>query len=108
GTRLHASYTLSRSRNNVDSLANFADLPEGQDINDELARSRQDVRHRFTLSAIAEVPRHLSGVGGIQLSGLVSLESGRPFTIFVGSDANGDGNPNSDRPGLLPRNSYEG
>jgi hypothetical protein len=108
GTSLHGSYTLSRSRNNVDSLANFADLPEGQGIDNEMARSRQDVTHRFTLSAIGEVPRHLSGVGGIQLSGLVTLESGRPFTIFVGSDANGDGNPNSDRPGLLPRNSYEG
>jgi hypothetical protein len=47
-------------------------------------------------------------VGGLQLSGLVTLESGRPFTIFVGSDANLDGNPNSDRPGLIGRNSYEG
>jgi outer membrane receptor protein involved in Fe transport len=108
GTGFHGSYTLSRSRNNVDSLANFADLPEGQDLTAEAARSRQDVTHRFTLSAIGQVPRHLRGVGGIQLSALVTLESGRPFTVFVGSDANGDGNPNSDRPGLLPRNSYDG
>jgi hypothetical protein len=67
-----------------------------------MARSRQDVRHRFTLSALTEVP------GAVRVSGLVSLESGRPFNIYVGSDANGDGNPNSDRPGLIERNAYEG
>jgi hypothetical protein len=38
----------------------------------------------------------------------VSLESGRPFNIFTGNDANADGNPNSDRPGLIERNAYEG
>jgi hypothetical protein len=39
-------------RNNVDSLANLADLPEGQDIAGETSLSRQDVRHRFTLAKI--------------------------------------------------------
>jgi hypothetical protein len=108
GIGFHGSYTLSRARNNVDSLANFADLPEGQDIKDEMARSRQDVTHRFTLTAFGGVPSGVRVVGGLQLSGLVTLESGRPFTIFVGSDVNLDGNPNSDRPGLIGRNSYEG
>jgi hypothetical protein len=98
----HGSYTLSEVRTNVDSLANLADIPEGLDIDSEMARSRQDVRHRFTLSALTEVP------GAVRVSGLVSLESGRPFNIYVGSDANGDGNPNSDRPGLIERNAYEG
>jgi outer membrane receptor protein involved in Fe transport len=98
----HGSYTLAEVRTNVDSLANLADIPEGQDIDGEMARSRQDVRHRFTLSALGEV------VGGLRVSGLVSLESGRPFNIFVGRDANGDGNPNSDRPSLIGRNAYEG
>jgi hypothetical protein len=99
---VHASYTLSQVRNNVDSLANLADIPEGQDIEGEMARSRQDVRHRFTFTALSQVPGHM------KVSGLVSLESGRPFNIFAGSDANGDGNPNSDRPGLIGRNAYEG
>jgi hypothetical protein len=98
----HGSYTLSRVRTNVDSLANLADIPEGLDIDSEMARSRQDVRHRFTLSAISQV------VGDVRVSSLVSLESGRPFNIYVGRDANGDGNPNSDRPSNIGRNIYEG
>jgi outer membrane receptor protein involved in Fe transport len=98
----HGSYTLARVRNNVDSLANLADLPEGQDIDGEIALSRQDVRHRVTLTAMTQAP------AGIRVSALVSLESGRPFNIFSGNDANGDGNPNSDRPGLIERNAYEG
>jgi outer membrane receptor protein involved in Fe transport len=98
----HGSYTLATVRNNVDSLANLADIPEGLDIDSEMARSRQDVRHRFTLSAIGQAP------GAVRVSGLVTLESGRPFNIFVGRDANGDGNPNSDRPSNIERNAYEG
>jgi hypothetical protein len=49
----HGSYTWSRVRNNVDSLANLADLPEGQDIEGEMSRSRQDVAHRFTLGSLS-------------------------------------------------------
>jgi hypothetical protein len=104
----HGSYTLSRVRNNVDSLANLADLPEGQDIAGEMARSRQDVTHRFTVSALTEVASQVPVVHGFRLSGIVSIESGRPFNIFAGRDFNADGNPNSDRPALIGRNGYEG
>jgi hypothetical protein len=54
---------------NVDSLANLADIPEGLDIDIEMAPSRQDVRHRFTLSAIGQAP------GAVRVSGLLTLES---------------------------------
>jgi hypothetical protein len=108
GVGFHGSYTLARVRNNVDSLANLADLPEGQDIAGETALSRQDVRHRFTLTVLSEVPSHVAVVHGVKVSGLVSLESGRRFNIFAGRDFNLDGNPNSDRPGLIERNAYLG
>ena len=108
GVAFHGSYTLSRVRNNVDSLANFADLPEGQDITGEMARSRQDVRHRLTVTALTQVPSRAAVVGGVKVSALVSVESGRPFNIFAGRDFNLDGNPNSDRPALIGRNAYEG
>ncbi len=104
----HGSYTLSRVRNNVDSLANLADIPEQQDIEGETALSRQDVRHRFTLTLMSEVPADVPVVRGVKVSGLVSLESGRRFNIFAGRDFNLDGNPNTDRPGLIGRNAYEG
>jgi len=108
GLGLWASYTLGKSLTNVDSLANLSDLPEGQDTGAERGPSRQDVRHRFTLSALSEIPSHVRAVGGVRVSTLMTFESGRPYNIFVGSDANGDGNPNSDRPGLIGRNSYLG
>jgi Carboxypeptidase regulatory-like domain len=108
GIGFHGSYTLSRVRNNVDSLANLADLPEGQDIDGETALSRQDVRHRFTLTLLTEVPSGVPAIHDVKVSGLVSVESGRRFNIFAGRDFNLDGNPNSDRPGLLERNAYQG
>ena len=105
---LHGSYTVSQTRTNVDSLTNLSDIPEGQDIDVERGPSRQDVAHRFTLSAIGEVPSTIRGVGGLRISGLVTLESGRHYNIFVGGDVNADGNPNTDRPSFVGRNSYEG
>src|SRR5579872_4729466 len=36
------------------------------------------------------------------------MQSARPFTLFVGFDANNDGNPVTDRVGNSPRNSYRG
>jgi outer membrane receptor protein involved in Fe transport len=108
GYSLHGSYTVSRTRTNVDSLANLSDLPEGQDVDVERGPSRQDVRHRFTLSMLSEIPPSVPLVRGVRLSGLVTLESGRHYNVFVGSDANQDGNPNTDRPGFIGRNSYEG
>ena len=108
GFGFHGSYTLSRVRNNVDSLANLADLPEGQDILGETSRSRQDVRHRFTLAVLSQVPSGVAVLRDFRFSGLVSVESGRPFNIFAGRDFNLDGNPNSDRPSLIGRNAYQG
>jgi outer membrane receptor protein involved in Fe transport len=107
GYGLHGSYTLSKTRTNVDSLANLSDLPEQLDTN-EFGPSRQDVRHRFTMAMFGEIPGTVRGVAHLKLSGLVTLESGRHYNVFVGADANADGNPNSDRPSFVGRNSYEG
>ena len=108
GYSLHGSYTLSKARTNVDSLANLSDLPEQLDPDAEFGPSRQDIRHRFTLSAFGQLSEQTRVVGSLKISGVVTLESGRHYNIFVGSDANADGNPNTDRPGLVGRNSYEG
>jgi outer membrane receptor protein involved in Fe transport len=105
---LHGSYTVAETQTEVDSLANLSDIPEGLDVSSERGPSRQDVRHRFTLSMISEMPSTTPVVGRLRVSGLVTLESGRHYNIFVGSDANQDGNPNADRPGIVGRNSYEG
>lgn len=103
-----ASYTLSRTRADVDSITNLADLPQSFDFAAEEALSRQHVRHRATLAFLSQVPKDVPVLGDFKFAALATLESGRFFTIFVGSDANGDGNPNSDRLGLLGRNTLEG
>lgn len=107
GMSFAGSYTYSKTISNTDSLANLADFPEGPGES-ERALSRQNVPHRFTLAFISEVPKSVRLLHQFKFSSLVSLESGRPYNIFAGSDANRDGNPLSDRPGSLGRNSLQG
>ena len=57
---------------------------------------------------ISEVPAEVPVVGQLNVSGLVSLESGRHYNVYIGADSNADGNPNTDRPCCVGRNSYEG
>jgi hypothetical protein len=108
GFSFHASYTFSRTINNSDSVANLADLPEGPDIADQRAISRQSVPHRFTLAFVSQIPQNVPVLGDFKFSSLLSAQSGRFYNVFAGSDANGDGNPLSDRPGVLGRNTLEG
>jgi hypothetical protein len=104
----HGSYTFSKTINNSESVANLADFPQGQNRNLERAISRQSVPHRFTLAVVSQVPSGVRVFRDFRFSSLISLESGRFYNVFAGSDVNGDGNPTSDRPGTLGRNSLEG
>ncbi len=69
-----------RDPNNVDGL------PIGFDPLSERGPSSQDQRHRFVASGVYTAP------GNIQLSSIITIGSGRPFTILAGADLNGDGN----------------
>lgn len=71
-----------------------------------------DRKHRFVANFIYEVPTP-SGeffdrgfgrqvFGGWQLSGIVTRQSGQPFTILTGVDSNGNGTAGSDRPNFNP------
>ena len=102
-----ASYTFSKTISNGDSIANFADIAEWNPAL-EFGVSRQHVPHRFTLGWMAEVPQRTPVIRGVQLNSVVTIQSGRFNTVFAGSDVNGDGNPNSDRPGNLGRNTMQG
>src|SRR5262249_30012542 len=108
GFSFHSSYTFSKTINNSDSVANLADLPEGPDISAQRAISRQSVPHRYTLAFVSQIPGSVPGLGNFKFSSLLSAQGGRRFNVFAGSDANGDGNPLSDRPGNLGRNTLEG
>jgi len=107
GFSLHSSYTFSKTISNVDSVANLADVPETS-LAGERSLSRQHTPQRYSLSFVSEVPRSVKVLHDFKFSSLLTLESGRRFNVFAGSDANRDGNPLSDRPGNLGRNTLEG
>src|SRR5262249_48158618 len=73
----------------------------------ERADSVQDVRHRFIANFVAQGPGK-SWLHNLEFSDILNLQSGRPFTIFVGNDINNDTNPVTDRVGLSRRNAYRG
>jgi hypothetical protein len=108
GVGFTASYTRSRARANVESITNLGDFPELLSLEAEESLSRQHVAHRGTFSFMSEVPRNVAVLGGTRFAALVTASSGRFFTVFVGADANGDGNPNADRVGTLGKNTLEG
>jgi len=105
--RVNANYTFSKTMDDG-TFTTFVSTP--QDLYKrylERANSNQDVRHRFIGSFTANTPQD-THFRNFELSGIVNLQSGRPFTNFVGYDANGDTNPVTDRVGTSRRNTYYG
>lgn len=103
----NVNYTFSKTLDDG-TFTTFVSTP--QDLyqrNLERANSNQDVRHRLVASFSTEAPESTL-FKKFQLSGIISLQSGRPFTLFAGYDANGDTNPVTDRVGLSARNTYYG
>jgi outer membrane receptor protein involved in Fe transport len=104
---LNANYTWSHIIDNG-NFTTFINLPQNQFDNiSERGNSNQDVRHRFVANFTATGPEE-GFLRNFELSSVVTLQTGRPFTIFVGGDANGDTNPVTDRVGLAARNTYIG
>ena len=105
--RLNASYTFSKTLDDG-TFTTFVSTP--QDLykrNLERANSNQDVRDRFVSNFSLDGPSETL-LRNFELSGIVTMQSPRPFTLFVGYDANGDTNPVTDRVGQSARNTYWG
>ena len=95
GMTMLASYTWSKSIDNASGFfASAADPNFPQDSNNlaaERARSNFDVRQRFSMGYTYDIPLGpLVGTtwmrrifGGWQTNGIVTLESGRPFTVAL-------------------------
>jgi hypothetical protein len=104
---LNANYTYSHILDNG-NFTTFINLPQNQfDNKSEHANSNQDVRHRFTANFRAAAPDK-SFLRNFTFSSIITIQSGRPFTLFTGGDSNGDTNPVTDRVGLVGRNTYIG
>jgi len=105
--RLNANYTFAKTLDDGKFLV-FVDTPQSNDQRSlERAVSNQNVRHRFVANFVADAPDK-PFVRNFELSSIVTVQSPRPFTIFVGFDANTDGNPVNDREGESARNTYLG
>ena len=86
---LTANYTYSHSIDNG-NFTTFINLPVNQfDYQAERASSNQDVRHRFVTNFTASAPDD-TFLRQFQFSSIITLQSGRPFTLFVGQNVFGD------------------
>jgi hypothetical protein len=106
---LLANYTYSKSID-ISTTVNLPNVPENYtDPRLDRAVGDNDVRHRFTLAALAETPKDWPIlVRDFKFSVLTSLQSARRFSINAGFDTNGDSFPFPDRVGVSSRNSYMG
>ena len=104
---LNANYTYSKTLDDG-TFTTFVSTPQDlYERNLERANSNQDVRNRFIANFVATGPEK-SFLHDFELSSIVTAQSARPFTLFVGFDANNDTNPVTDRVGASARNTYWG
>lgn len=80
------SYTLAYNRDNDSNERNFAGIAyeDAYDFAREFRWSRNDVRHRWVLSGVYDLPF------GFQISGITEWRTGLPFSAFTGVDSNRD------------------
>jgi outer membrane receptor protein involved in Fe transport len=87
--RMTANYTYSHTIDNG-NFTTFINLPPNQfDYAAERANSNQDLRHHLVTNFTATAPEH-SFLRNFELSSIINLQSGRPFTLFVGENTFGD------------------
>lgn len=115
GLSFQASYTLSKAIDYTTLPTAFFIVPgqnagrpqDNRNLRAERALSAFDLRHRFVLSYIYELPFFRSSgaasslLSGWRLSGIVNLQSGYPFTVMDTRDMNFDQILENDRPDLL-------
>jgi hypothetical protein len=118
--QIQGAYTLSKSVDDASSGLGRSEFSNGQqrtsdpfDHKRDRGLSSFDVRQNFILNFTVEIPwgsaNHSSDdllsklLSGWQMSGILTLSSGIPFTPFIVSDIDGDGtDDNEQRPNLKP------
>jgi hypothetical protein len=100
---LNAHYTLAKS---IDEVVDFnSDWSAQNPLNIGLDRSVSafDQRHRLVLSGVLQSSFKNVALKNWVLAPIFVAQSGRPFNLLLGFDANADGRSQSDRPGLAGR-----
>jgi hypothetical protein len=86
---LTANYTWSHTFDDG-NFTTFINLPPNQfDYSAERANSNQDMRNRFVTN-FSITPPQSSFLRKFEFSSIITLESGRPFTLFPGENVFGD------------------
>jgi hypothetical protein len=105
---LNAHYTLAKS---IDEVVDFnSDWSAQNPLNLRLDRSLSsfDQRHRLVLSGVLQSSAENLLLKNWVLSPIFVAQSGRPFNLLLGFDANADGRSQSDRPGQAGRYTGQG
>jgi Carboxypeptidase regulatory-like domain/TonB dependent receptor len=105
---LNSHYTLAKS---IDEVTDFnSDFSAQNPLNLALDRSLSafDQRHRFVVSGEFQSPFENNILKRWVFAPIFVAQSGRPFNLLLGSDANNDGRSQSDRPGQAGRNTGQG
>ncbi|MGH9833447.1 MAG: TonB-dependent receptor domain-containing protein, partial [Blastocatellia bacterium] len=117
GLSFLSSYAWSKSIDDGPGISTGSDSSPQQaqnarNLRAERALSDYDVPHRWVLSYVYDLPfgrgkrfepsNKVAGflVGGWQMTGILTMQSGRPFTVATGTDQSGTGQ-NNDRPNLI-------
>jgi hypothetical protein len=105
---LNAHYTLSKA---IDEVTDYnSDFSAQNPLNLRLDRalSSFDQRHRFVASGVVQSTAGNLLLRDWSIAPIFVAQSGRPFTLLIFSDTNGDGRSQSDRPGQAGRNTGRG
>ena len=87
--QMTANYTYSHTIDNG-NFTTFINYPINQfDYAAERANSNQDLRHHLVTNFTATTPDH-TFVRNFEVSSIITLQSGRPFTLYTGENVLGD------------------
>ncbi|MGH9800941.1 MAG: TonB-dependent receptor domain-containing protein, partial [Blastocatellia bacterium] len=116
GLSFLSSYAFSKSIDDGSGISTGSDssgaAQNARNLGAERATSDFDVRHRWVLSYVYDLPFGQGAkyaaknkvvnylAGGWQLTGILTMQSGRPFTVVTGTDQSATGG-GADRPNLI-------
>jgi hypothetical protein len=116
GLSILSSYAWSKSIDDGSGISTASDssgvAQDARNLRAERALSDFDVAHRWVLSYVYDLPfgkgKRIAPsskvadllVSGWQMTGILTMQTGRPFTVTVGRDQSAPGG-NADRPNLI-------
>lgn len=116
GLQARAAYTLGKVTDTVPDAtavvpassddAKFASDPADFDV--DRAPGNNDQRHRFVASAVytTDPAKHGRWMGGWTFAGILTAQSGQPYSAYVSADINNDGNNRNDIAPGTKRNQF--